>query len=118
MVAALLGGLVHPTNHFGKELHVEIGEEHADRARFARDEASGPSMGGVPKARGNLANPLAGLLADRPAVVEYPGDGRDRHVCLSGDILDRGHRLPGTKTHADLCRQTGVIVYIDPAACQ
>jgi hypothetical protein len=56
------------------------------------------------------------LFADRPAVVEHAGDGRDGHVRLAGDVLYSCHRNQQAAPTAVPCDEPpsteSVIVYM------
>src|SRR5262249_31676284 len=55
-----------------------------------RYEASGGRVGAVANAPGHLLHPFARLRAHVSALVEHPGNRRNRHACAVGDVAARG----------------------------
>jgi hypothetical protein len=71
MEAAEACGDVNPADHLREELAVQIGEEDADRAGPARDEASGATVRYIAKGGGDVVDASAGFFSDRTDTVEY-----------------------------------------------
>jgi hypothetical protein len=75
MVPPRLGRAVHPPDELGKELPVEIGEEHADRVGAGGDERASATVWHVTQRGRDLSDSLGDGLADRAAAVQHARHG-------------------------------------------
>jgi hypothetical protein len=89
--ALVPGGEVDAADDLGKELAVQVGQQHADRVRAVRDQAAGGAVGPEAQALGDGAHPAARVLVHALAVVEDARDGRNRDAGLARHVLDRRH---------------------------
>src|SRR5699024_12389374 len=69
----------------------QIRHEDPDVSEPARDAATCASIGMELQGCRNLEDPRAVFLAHARTTVEGSRDGRDRHACLTGYIVDGRH---------------------------
>src|SRR5205085_8877086 len=74
VVAALAAGDVDSTDDLGEELAVDVGQDDADRAGPAGDQAARGSVRRVPHLLDGATDALARLRADRALLVEHARD--------------------------------------------
>ncbi len=89
MVARLAHRLVDPANHFGEELAVEVGQQHADGVGAPHHEGAGRAVRHVAHPRRHAAHAGQRLARHEVALVHGTRDGRHRDAGGARNIADR-----------------------------
>ena len=97
-VARRLGHRLHALDDLPVEGIGDVRHQHHQQVALGHGQAAAGGVAAVAGGRDRALDPLAGLGADRLAVVHHPGDGGDGHAGQAGDLVDGGqffHRATG-----------------------